>query len=280
MNIGLNKKKVEVEVVERDSVIKGNILFEQPLNEYMRLCLRLESLFQKFDCFFKSGSVFDCQVSIEVLFDILNILDRPDLKNKLGQILNQYIASYTNLEKNPQVDSDKLQDVLFELRQSVDVLQNMQGKIGQNIKDNEFLSAIQQRLAMPAWSCSFNFPAFHTWMHLDALTRQNYLQEWSGFFLPLRKIVNVLLRLMRESTDFDVKTAKAGFYQTAFDPSIAYQIIRIIVPSEQLVYPEISVGRHRLTIHFCVLNTEGKANQLQYDIDFSLACCKLSDKLN
>lgn len=255
---------------------ESEILFEQPLNEYMRLCLRLENLLQKFDYFLANDTVLDNQVCIETLFDILSVIDRPDLKNKLGQLLNQYIASYVNLEKNPQVDVKKLQVVLNELRQAMDILQSLQGKLGQDIKENEFLSSIQQRLNVPAWSCAFNLPSFHVWLQLDPQTKKDFLIKWSAFIFPLRKIVALLLRVMRESVALNAKIAKAGFYQTNLDPNIAYQMIRIKVNAHQeAIYPEISVGRHRLTLHFFVLNLEGKSNQVKDDVDFYLACCKL-----
>jgi cell division FtsZ-interacting protein ZapD len=49
----------------------------------------------------------------------------------------------------------------------------------------------------------------------------------------------------------------------------------VLLSKTRNLYPEISVGRHRLSIHFYMLKEHGKAVQVMDDVAFDLACCKL-----
>ena len=58
------------------------IIYEQPLNELIRICLRLEYLFG----LIKQGRKnTDNRQTIRAMLDILSITERPDLRTKLGQ---------------------------------------------------------------------------------------------------------------------------------------------------------------------------------------------------
>jgi cell division protein ZapD len=86
-------------------------------------------------------------------------------------------------------------------------------------------------------------------------------------------MVNLLLQLTRESAQFQLKFGNQGFYQEALDPTIPYQLIRVMLPSDRKVYPEISVGRYGLAIHFSSPNFEGRPVRANHEIQFKLACC-------
>lgn len=252
------------------------IIYEQPLNEQMRLCLRLEYLFQQIEYHLEKETAWDSRAVLGALFDVLNVIDRPDLKNKLGQTLNQYLAALLQLEQLPNINRQKLRRMVDQLNKAIDTLHAIQGKVGQVLRTNEFLMTIQQRLSTAAGACSFSMPAYHLWLHQSPRARLKNLASWSEPLESLQKIVNLLLQLTRDSTELKLKVAKAGFYQASLDSSIPYQLLRIqLALSRHELYPEISVGRHRLTIHFFELNAAGKSGQTKRDVEFGLACCKL-----
>ena len=252
-----------------------NITFEQPLNEHIRICLRLEFLFAEMQHFIANEASWDSRMALSALLEILGVIDRPDLKSKLGQALNQYTNFLLQLESRTNVDKDKLKQIIKQLDAMMDYLHSNQGRVGQEIRDNEFLFTIQQRLYTPAGTCGFCAPAYNLWLQQPHVIRQRKLNEWLKPFLPIKSIVEVLLKLTRESTSFKAVFAESGFYQSSLDPVIPYQMIRISLPSSLGVYPEISVGRHRLTIHFFELATDSRANQAERNIQFGLACCRV-----
>lgn len=251
------------------------IIYEQPLNEHTRICLRLEHLFQQVENHIDNESEWDSRVTLNTIIEILNVIDRPDLKNKLGKALNQFALILLQLEQLPNIDLQKLQQTLNILDCTIDSLHANQGKIGQELRDNEFLISISQRLNTPAGTCAFSTPAFHLWLKQPPAIRIKQLTSWYEEFSELKKITDLLLKLTRESTVLKTKIAKAGFYQVNLEPTVPYQLIRIQIPAIIKLYPEISVGRHRLTIHFFELNTQDRCLQTKLDVQFELACCKV-----
>jgi cell division protein ZapD len=255
--------------------IENFTIYEQPLNEHIRLCLRLEHLLQQARHHIALESNWDALATLNIIFNILNVIDRPDLKNKLAQALNQYAASLAEMEQFPDINKQRLKKILDQVNNAIETLHSLHGKIGQELKENEFLMSIQQRSIIPAGSCSFSMPAYHLWLQQSAKYKNKNLQQWLEPFKGLEVVSDLLLKLTRSSVKSKDEIAYAGFYQDNLDPNITYQMIRIAVPNNLNVFPEISVGRHRLTIHFLELNTEGRALQTKQDISFKLTLCKL-----
>lgn len=260
------------------AVTDEQIVYEQPLNEQMRTCLRFEHLLHQADYHLKKDSSWDTRCVIRALFDVLSVIDRADLKSRLGQTINQYLTTLVQMEKLPGINKQQLEIMVEYLKQAMEMLHDIQGKIGQELRNNEFLAAIYQRYSVPAGTSEFTLPAFHLWLQQPLAVRLKDLVPWRDSFAGLQKIIDLLLQLTRESTELRPKIAKGGFYQINLDSSIPYQMVRIALPIKENLYPEISVGRHLLTIHFFEFNPYHKANQTKKDVAFTLACCKLYTK--
>ncbi len=290
------------------------ITFEQPLNEYIRVCLRLEHLFaQVLDNISDSPtfaapnvasapkktsttqplintSVFteakpaepppepndpfwQCRTAMKGLLEALTVLDRPDLKSKITQALVQHIGVLTQLQEKPNVDHDKLRDILAELEQITESLYKTQDKIGQSLRNNIFLNTIRQHMANPGGACPFSTPAYYLWLQQPAALRNQQIKSWFQEFDLLRVAVRLLLQLVRHSAQPQSLTASGGFYQQALDPKLSFHLVRVSVKLKYQVYPEISVGKHRMTVRFLELNTHDRAAQSGQDIPFELTCC-------
>lgn len=253
----------------------GILIYEQPLNETIRLCLRLEYLFQQVSAFIELESDWDSRIALDTILETLSVIERPDLKNKLGQILNQYIATFSHLEKSENIDKKTLKTILDQLNKAINTVHTSHSKIGQDLRENEFLNTIQQRRTTPAGTCPFNAPAYYLWLHQPLNIRLRNLTLWFDSFTPLRNIIDLILKLTRDGGVVETHVAKSGFYQTGLDPNIAYQIIGIEIVAKEKMYPEISVGRYRLTVHFFELNLKDRARQTTYDVQFKLKYCKI-----
>jgi cell division protein ZapD len=251
------------------------IIYEQPLNEQIRLCLRLEYLFEQTNYHLAQESTWDLRQALNAILEILHIADRPDIKNKLGQALNQYAASLTQLEKLPDIDKQKLHCTLKQIDQLIDDLHSNTQKTGQELRENEFLISIQQRLYTPGGTCSFSLPSYHLWLQQDKSILKQQLSHWLNSFKQLQAITDLMLKLTRDSVSFKNTKAIGGFYQSNLEPNIHHQMIRISITAKTKLFPEISVGRHRLAIHFFTIHTNGRAAQTPNDVMFDLACCRL-----
>ena len=80
------------------------IIYEQPLNEVIRVCLRLEQLFQQLDHQHGDLSPISLRLWVSLIINILNLLDRPDLKAKLAKELSHHLSAVLRLEDTPGVD--------------------------------------------------------------------------------------------------------------------------------------------------------------------------------
>lgn len=253
------------------------IIYEQPLNEHVRVCLRLEHLFNQILNNIEDPNEWGSRATLTALLETLNVIDRPDLKTKLTKALTQHAATLTQLEVLPQVDSTKLRQVLNELDRLIDKLYATQGKIGQNLRNNEFLNSIRQHLYNPGGAVNFSNPALQLWLGKSSDHRIEDLKSWLKEFDQLMDVVILILRLTRESNTANEKIADNGFYQQALDPNNSCEMVRVFLPLEMDLYPEISVGRHRLSIRFLLLkrHEQGRPRQTESNIKFRLACCSI-----
>lgn len=253
------------------------IIYEQPLNEHIRVCLRLEHLFDQILTNIDSDSEWASRTAILSLLETVNVIDRPDLKTKLTKALTQHATTLSQLEVLPQVDSSKLRSVLNELDRLIDQLYATQGKIGQNLRNNEFLNNIRQHLYNPGGAVNFSNPALQLWLQKPSASRIENLQDWFKEFDQIRDVVSLLLKLTRESSVPIEKLAEKGFYQQALDPNTFCELVQVAVPADEDTYVEISAGKHRLSLRFLKLNCndQGRSKQIDFNIKFKLNCCYL-----
>jgi len=251
------------------------MLYEQPLNEQVRLCLRLEYLFAQTKYHLAKESNWDSHQTLKLILEILQAIDRHDLKNRFCQTLNQFATTLSQLAKQDGVDKEKLANTLEKIDALIDTLHSNSKKIGHELRDNEFLNSIQQRLYTPGGTCGFSLPAYHLWLQQEKNLRHQQLTTWCDHFTQLQETINLILLLLRETTTFKTTQAPKGFYQSSLDANISYQLIRINIPSPKSIFPEISIGRYRLAIHFFNLDITGQTTQTLDDITFELACCKM-----
>ncbi len=252
---------------------EAKITFEQPLNEYIRICLRVEHLLTRVEGSILGDSETDSRTALEAMLEILNVIDRPDLKSKMTQALSQHANALTQLEQKANVDHDKLHSIILELDQLVESLYSLPDKIGQSLRTNSFLNSIRQYMANPGGASPFVTPAYYLWLQQSATVRIRDLLGWFSSFEQLKSAVKLLLQLTRGSNAPEPLVATQGFYQRSLDPKLVYHLVRVNTPLHLQVYPEISVGRHRLIVRFLELNIHDRGVQRVGDIEFELTCC-------
>ncbi len=251
------------------------IIYEQPLNEYTRICLRLECLFARLDYSLKKSDYWHHKQAVINLLEILAVIDRPDLKSKLTQALTNHAASLAQLEKIAGVDHVKLGSYLKDLDNAIDYLYANQEKLGTRLRENAFLQAIRPHLLNPGGVCAYNVPTFELWLQNENYAHDALIREWFDDFAMLKNISSLLLELTRGSKKLENKSAENGFYQQNLDPASPAHLLRLAVKKTFKVFPEISVGRHRLSIHFYELDLSHRSAQANQHIPFQLACCNL-----
>lgn len=249
------------------------IIYDQPVNEHVRICLRLEHLFNQVLHWMHGTHSWDSHAALSALLDIINILDRPDLKSKLVKELSRYVTLLTRFAETPHIDTSKLKLILGELEHVVHILHTTQGRLAQTLRDNEFLMVTKQYLLSSAGGCSFDVPAYYHWLQQPTGERISQLSHWLSALKTVQTAVELTLRLIRQSNAPQLHVAQEGFYQTALDASLPCQLVRVGVPQNAGVYPEISIGRHGVSIRFYILNLAQRSVQTSENVRFQLTCC-------
>jgi len=248
--------------------------YEFPLNERIRVFMRLEQLFHQLDHFMAGSSVFDKRAAISSLLDILTIFSRSDLKSELIKELDRHAKVLAQLSNSDAVDNKKLQEILAELGQASRNLYNSSGKVGASVMESGLFQSIAQRSAIPGGSCSFDLPAFHYWLEQDQAQQQKDLEGWTQPFADIRIAIDLILGFIRQSSVPKQEIAQAGFFQLALDKAHPVQLIRVCVPASIHCFAEISGGKHRFSIRFMQPSTdENRPAQTHEDIPFTLARC-------
>jgi len=249
-------------------------IYEFPLNERIRVFMRLEQLFLQLKHFIAGSTVFEKRAAISTLLNILMIFSRNDLKSELLKELDRHTKILTQLTHSQSVDTEKLQQILDQLKQVSKKLYKANGKIGINVMESDLFQSISQRNAIPGGSCSFDLPAFHYWLEQDSAKQQKDLEHWTQPFVNICTAIDLILNFIRQSSVPTEKTAPAGFFQLALNNVQPIQLLRVMIDTSIPCFAEISGGKHRFTIRFMKPSSdESRPTQTSKNIPFSLTCC-------
>ena len=250
------------------------INYDFPLNERIRTLLRLEDLYAKMAYFSEKASAADHHAALGVLFDIMEVASRADLKSDLLQELERQKRHLAALHNNPGISEEALDAVLAEIENSSDSLFSINGKIGQHLRDNEWLMGIKQRACIPGGTCEFDLPSYHYWLHQDATLRREYLNTWLAPMLPIFDSLTIILKLLRESGKVHNFIAHQGGFQQMQGGRVA-QMLRITLDSKLQCIPEVSANKYVLNVRFISANYAAKSALHEEDVAFNLTFCTL-----
>lgn len=250
-------------------------MYEHPLNERTRTLLRLESFFLQATYFLHQPSVWDTQACMSSLIELLNHLDRQDLRGELLKELEKHAQRFTKLIENPSIDHDRLDLTLNEIANQIQILQSMPARPNQDLRNHELLNIVRQRTSLQGTNGSFDIPVYHQWLHKSKSNRVEQLKKWLNNLSPLQKGIDLLLQIIRNSGIFEEKSAESGFYQRTFEANIHCHLVQTRLPKTETCFPEVSGGKHRLTIRFLELPSTGRPKQTDQTVQFDVCFCIL-----
>lgn len=251
------------------------ISYEFPLTEKVRTLLRLEDLFARIEHFITAQTSSDHHAAITTLFEILEVVSRADLKSELLQELERQRRALSQLHNNPQISEHALNFILEELDTAMQGLQNMHGKTGQYLRENEWLMSIKQRACVPGGTCEFDLPSYHYWQQQSAPIRGEFLSAWLNPILPINIAIKLLLKLLRESGKVMHYTAQQGMFQQMQGGRTA-QLLRVNLAANLACIPEVSANKYAINIRFINADYAAKSTVFQSDLGFELIFCSLA----
>ena len=250
------------------------ISYEYPLSERIRTLLRLEDLYERAQYFTAKTDPQEHHVALLCLFEILEVAGRADLKSDLLQELERQKQALEALRGNPEISQKALDGIMLEIDRTSSKLFQMSGKIGQELRENEWLMSIKQRTNIPGGVCEFDLPSYHYWLNQGTVQRRHDLENWLAPFLAIRDGLAIVLRLLRESGKVSAQTAVQGVYQQMMAGRIA-QMLRIRLHPEYHCVPEISANKYALNIRFTTQEGGQRPKIIESNIEFDLTFCNL-----
>lgn len=250
------------------------ISYEYPLSERVRTLLRLEDLYERVEYFLAKSDSLEHHIALLSLFEILEVSSRADLKSDLLQELERQKQTLESLRDNPEISEEALDNVLWQIDQASSRLFQASGKVGQELRENEWLMSIKQRTNIPGGVCEFDLPSYHYWLQQGAEQHRHDLQQWLAPFLPIRDAITIVLRLLRESGKNSAQVAYQGVYQQMMAGRVA-QMLRIRLARDYHCVPEISANKYALNIRFMTQEGMQRPKVAETDVEFELTFCNL-----
>ncbi len=254
--------------------MENRLVYEHPLSERIRTLLRIENLFHRLDNYSGSQDLWDIRLTISLLVDLNDLIKWSDCKTDLAKEMERCRSILGALEGNPGVDSYKLKQVLSDLNECLETMQDNAYVPGATLEKDELITSIRQKSSVAGGACNFDLPAYHHWLNKPTRIKQQCLREWQEDLLTIKKGTNLVLNLIRNNAIATKETGKEGFFQQSVESGTKYQLIRIVVPRDLKYFPEISGGKHRVTVRFMEQSeTANRPEQTGNDVEFELHFC-------
>ena len=254
---------------------EGTIVFEQPLNERMRTFMRLDFLYSQALYQSEIATAASARAAMSGLLDILSITTRSDMRSDALKELERHLTHLNEFQSRPGVDGARLKTVIANLGRLRNDLMEAGSAFLQPIRDSEFLNSIKLRSAIPGGTCEFDLPEYFCWLSQPAEVRMRAFGQWLGLLRPLCDAIAELLWLTRQAGRSRHELAKGGVFMIGFDRDAPAQLLRIALPAQDGLFPEISGGgQHRCNVRFLKWNgLNARAAPTDEDVPFTLTIC-------
>ena len=250
------------------------VVYEQPLNERMRTFLRLEFLYSQASYHSELPNPWSSRAAISSLLEILAITARGDSRSDVLKELERQVNVLKEYQTKTGVDPARLKSLMSNLVKLRDDLSTIGGNYMGPLRDSEFLSAVKHRSAIPGGTCDFDLPDYSYWLNRPAEIRAAEFNSWLALIRPLCDSIAELLWLTRQNAKRKPEIALKGIFQLQFDKENPCQLVRVTLPANVNLFPEISGSQHRCTIRFLNwLDATKRPAHVEVDVQFLLTCC-------
>jgi len=246
-------------------------IFEQPLNEKIRLFMRLSYLMKRFNYHLEDASPENCQAAIIILLELYNLSSRLDVKNAALHVLDFQTQAVRQAKGAQGVDEAQVARILKKLEDRSKKLYSFRGQLGQHLKTHSFLNILRQRSSIAGGINGLDIPLFNHWLNKPNEQRIKDLRGWAEPYEIAFEAIELLLELIYQSGETQEVVAEGGFYQSSLSADKDYQIMSIELPDNSEVYPEISAGKQRFSVRFVdATMLEERGKQIIKNVDFKL----------
>ena len=249
------------------------VLYEYPFNENVRTMLRLEQLFDRLSLLIPRDDAVDHHFALASMFEVIEVAARADLKSEMLKDLERHRAQMNAYRGNPSISVAALDGVTAQLDHAFNGLNQMSGKAGHALSNNDWLMSIRSRINIPAGTCEFDLPGYYAWQQRDPSRRRADLMQWLETLAPLAQALRLLLRLLRESGVPRHVVASGGHFQQSLAQGKSYHLLRVRLDDAEELVPEITGHRLMIAVRLMLADADGRLKPIARDGSFELTLC-------
>ncbi len=249
------------------------ILYEYPFNERIRTYLRLEHLFLRLSEFISREPALDHHFALATIFEVMDVAARADLKSDVLKDLDKQKHVLDTYRNNPAIAHQVLDKIFAQVDQCFQAMNNLPGKAGYALTENDWLMSIRSRIGIPGGTCEFDLPAYYAWQQKDGTQRRADLERWTSSLTPLADAIFILLKLLRESSGAQKVMAVGGQFQQNLPQGKTFQLLRMTLDRALDLIPEISGNRLMVSIRLMRQEADDKLHASPDDTSFDLTLC-------
>ncbi|MGE0496451.1 MAG: cell division protein ZapD [Ramlibacter sp.] len=249
------------------------ILYEYPFNERIRTYLRLEHLFQQLGELVQRDQALDHHYALTTIFEVMDVAARADLKSDVLKDLEKQKQLLNSYRGNPAIAEAVLDEVVGQLDRCFSALNNLPGKAGQSLTENDWLMSIRSRVGIPGGTCEFDLPAYYAWQHRSAAVRRTDLDRWTSTLAPLAESIHLLLKLLRDSGVPQKVMATGGQLQQNLPQGRTFQLLRLRIDPALDLVPEISGNRLMVSVRLMNHGADDRLHASTENAGFELTLC-------
>ncbi len=246
------------------------VVYEHPLNQKVRVLMRLELLFWQLEQYQDVTYSANIYPFFKSIYDCIEVLERNDVRGTLTYYLDLLEKSMIRWSQHPEVENHSLQE---KLKQAVSLQNqiNTMTKACQQLKDDKFLASLRQRFGIAGGICDFDLPQLHFWRQKTEAERALDVEGWLEVLAPLKKSLDFSLLFLRESNKFVPQVAEDGFFQDSCSESAS--LLRVRYDMSLGHFPMVSGSNRRFSISFMRPDKCSVKTTVDDTIPFELATC-------
>jgi cell division protein ZapD len=245
-------------------------LYEEPVQEKIRKFIKIEFLLNKIYYFKSKDNKSEIYVALLALCELYEILSRSDIKSELIREIETQNSYFGKIKEIPQADSSKLNSVLEKQNLLLKLIYNVESNYLDYLEHDILFKTILKNCFTQLQPASIDF-----WLSRDILNRETQIDLWLEPLIFIKRSIDFILEVIRKSGKFEDRMAEKGFFIEKLDPKRNILLIRVTLTSDLYYYPQISVGKQRLTIMFMTKDDKNNLVPYQEDLNFILTTCSL-----
>lgn len=250
------------------------IIYEQPLNERMRIFLRLEYLLKRARDNVERDSPWTARQVLDALIRIQDVVWRVDVKQDLIKALERIHKHTERIGQSPDADEKRVKKVLHDLKQSLDALLSDRGQLGYSLKHVELFNTLRHNALIAGGDSGFEQPYLHYWLNLSLEKRREDLRSWLKPFEVIEQAISLVLWLTRAGSEPKTITAQKGFFHQSLNRAAQYQLARVAVPHNADYFVTMSGNPLHINLRFMQAQSDlSRATPVENDVEFQLTLC-------